>query len=801
MNVSRTPNGWRRLALGACLAAILVALYFFTYNGFAVSRDEWFLFDATESMARRGNLRVNFEFDAYPPTRLQDVQPPPADAEPLQPALAAGLFLIAQALPGIGLAHTVWLFNIFITAFTALTVFAFGLALGYRGRTAALVALAFGVGTIAWPYSQTFFREPLFTWLALLSVYFTRRLRRQLAAGKHPWFSAAGLALAFSGAVLSKEAALLIVPAIIVEALPDHVGRARLTRRAILTLAGLGIAAALLALAILNIDTLFDISERYAFVKRLQQARGNISDLSAGITGFMFSPGRSMWVFSPILLLGFFGWPRLIRERCWRLILMPLVMTASFVIGYAAIRGPEQWHGGLGWGPRYLAPVTPFVALWLLPAVDTLAQQSVAAWKRVAALGVLSLSIMVQILGVAIPIHRYYDVLTAHDIIAWEDGVWNPRWSPIRVSLDLLGDYRADFAWRYAVGDVWLLPVLCAGLGLAALAGLIVWSRERAGSPRMALLTAAALAGATALTLGGGLLAIRHDPRYYGDFQPTRDLLARLEARVRLGDVIVLNDYTYSRFFMNYYKRDEPQVITLVKSPGERSSPEQAPERESPFPDDLIDPANTLILADLAMRHERIWLVINSSPSIPWAIRPIEQYLTRRYFAIEDIQASDVARAVAFSTTPAPLPTAPAWPDAYLSAMFGDALRLVGYDLPGGVAYRPGSVLPVSLLWETVAPPPQDYTIGLFLMKDGILVAQRDSFPANRFEFTSTWRPGSLHRDNHGLQLPEDLAPGEYELWAVVYWWEAPADRLPVTAPNGDPIGDHAVLTAITIEP
>ena len=91
MNVSRTPNGWRRLALGACLAAILVALYFFTYNGFAVSRDEWFLFDATESMARRGNLRVNFEFDAYPPTRLQDVQPPPADAEPLQPALAAGL--------------------------------------------------------------------------------------------------------------------------------------------------------------------------------------------------------------------------------------------------------------------------------------------------------------------------------------------------------------------------------------------------------------------------------------------------------------------------------------------------------------------------------------------------------------------------------------------------------------------------------------------------------------------------------------------------------------------------------------
>ena len=57
-----------------------------------------------------------------------------------------------------------------------------------------MVALAFGLGTIAWPYSQTFFREPLFTWLALLSVYFTMRLRQQLAAGRRPLL-AGGLAL------------------------------------------------------------------------------------------------------------------------------------------------------------------------------------------------------------------------------------------------------------------------------------------------------------------------------------------------------------------------------------------------------------------------------------------------------------------------------------------------------------------------------------------------------------------------------------------------------------------------------
>jgi len=160
-----------------------------------------------------------------------------------------------------------------------------------------------------------------------------------------------------------------------------------------------------------------------------------------------------------------------------------------------------------------------------------------------------------------------------------------------------------------------------------------------------------------------------------------------------------------------------------------------------------------------------------------------------------------VARAVAFSTIAAPPPTAAAWPEHTSGATFGEALRLVGYDIPGGTAWQAGEVLPVSLLWETVTTPARDLTVGLFLTQDGALVAQRDSFPANHFEFTSNWRAGSLHRDNHGLQLPDDLAPGTYELWVVLYWWEMPADRLPVVGSNGDPLGDHAVLTTITIAP
>ena len=70
----------------------------------------------------------------------------------------------------------------------------------------------------------------------------------------------------------------------------------------------------------------------------------------------------------------------------------------------------------------------------------------------------------------------------------------------------------------------------------------------------------------------------------------------------------------------------------------------------------------------------------------------------------------------------------------------------------------------------------------------------------NHFEFTQSWRVGSFHRDNHGIALPDDLPPGQYELWAAVYWWQEPENRLAVTDSAGEVLGDHVVLTTITVD-
>ena len=796
----------RRWAIGLSLVALLVAVYMLTYNGYAYSRDEWFLFDATESVARRGTLELNYEFDAFPPLSLAEARPPNVDAEPLQPVLAAPLFLLAQALPAIGLVQAVWTFNVLITALTAGVLYAYGLALGYRARVAAAVALTYGLGTIAWPYSRTFFREPLFALLALLSAYWLRQVRARLAAGTRPFKTALAFVATFAAMLLAKEAALLLLPALALEAVPALGERVRLRRRTVTALLVLALVSAALVLTVLNLDTWFGLEvRRWNISGRLHGARDNLATVSTGIKGYLFSPARSVWLFSPVLLLGLAAWPQLVRARRWRLWAVPLAVLVAFVVGYAAGRGEAQWYGGTGWGARYLVPTVPFLALWLLPVYEALLRTGAAWWRRVGALAVFALSFGVQLLAAAVPVNAYYAYLAAQNppVVPWEEGAWAWRWSPLWVNLKLLGAQTPHWAWRQASGaDVWLLPALSAALGTLALGWLVWWVRHRQ-APRLAF---PATLGALALALGaawyGGLYAVREDPRFLGDFQPAQDLLAQLEAQLTPDDVIVLSDDTYAEFFMNAYKRSAPTVYTLPFSPGERPSPEQTPQVVSAYPEELIHRSDTLVFAALAQQHRRLWLVVHDSPFVPWAVRPVELYLSRHYFPVRDVQGSDVARAVLFDMTDAPPATARAWPAQRLDVDFGGMLRLVGYDLPRGVTYRAGETVPVSLLWETRTPPAQDYTVGLLLIgPDGQPVAQRDALPINQFGHTSTWRVGALQRDNHALELPPNLPAGDYALWVVLYWWQAPAERLAVADADGQALGDHALLGTLHVQP
>ena len=64
----------------------------------------------------------------------------------------------------------------------------------------------------------------------------------------------------------------------------------------------------------------------------------------------------------------------------------------------------------------------------------------------------------------------------------------------------------------------------------------------------------------------------------------------------------------------------------------------------------------------------------------------------------------------------------------------------------------------------------------------GALVAQQDNVPVEGLAPTDTWTPGELIRDPYRLMLPQDLAPGVYQLLVGLYDADG---RRTVTLPDG----------------
>lgn len=126
-----------------------------------------------------------------------------------------------------------------------------------------------------------------------------------------------------------------------------------------------------------------------------------------------------------------------------------------------------------------------------------------------------------------------------------------------------------------------------------------------------------------------------------------------------------------------------------------------------------------------------------------------------------------------------PAPTAARYETAFL---FGSAIRLTGFDLKpdalaGSGTVKPGDGLTVTLVWQAEADPGQAYTVFTQLLDSGgKLVAQHDGPPAAGRSPTSGWLPGDRVADEHRIELPKELAPGDYTLIAGLY--DAAGQRL-----------------------
>jgi hypothetical protein len=106
-----------------------------------------------------------------------------------------------------------------------------------------------------------------------------------------------------------------------------------------------------------------------------------------------------------------------------------------------------------------------------------------------------------------------------------------------------------------------------------------------------------------------------------------------------------------------------------------------------------------------------------------------------------------------------------------MTATFADKFRLLGI-VPLGQSYHPADTIFVTWWLETLQSVRDEtpYVVSLKLWDaQGNLAAQVDEWATGSLHFSPAWRIGEVIRYPMALQLPADLASGQYWLDMIIY--------------------------------
>ena len=399
-SAARRAHRWPpRPALALFL--VLASLYALTSSGHTYSFDEETMFALTASLAERGSV----EIPTCGECAIIRAEPLPGGRNysrygPLQSLAAVPLYWAGELVAGdspvasAGRWFTTRFFAVLLdalaTAGTATLLYGLVRGLGYSTRIGLACALLYGLGTQAWPHSKTFFAEPLTTMFLLTAVVCWWQLERAQAVGRGAWAVrsksegvarpspvalrptahaprptawAAALGLACGLAMATKWAAAIALP-VLGLALAATLyrwwragGLAPRRALAIALAAEAGLAVPVALVALYN-------AARFGSPFATGYGANELGAVQTGLFwmplwAFLVSPGKSVFLFSPVALLALPAWPRFFRRhRPLALVALGLILTH---LGFYA-RVPH-WHGDVAWGPRHLDYVVPLLVL------------------------------------------------------------------------------------------------------------------------------------------------------------------------------------------------------------------------------------------------------------------------------------------------------------------------------------------------------------------------------------------------------------------------------------------------------
>lgn len=593
--------------IAASLFVLLMAVYSLTYSGTFITDDEHILASRAFSMAFDGQLNDQRVYGNQRVYALSDTTPVyAAQGVNIEPGQAFAGSILARLAAGleVGRVQTIFLLNIWITALTAVVVYYAVLFHDYRKFTALIIALLFGLGTMVWPYTRTYFRDPLamfclsFAWLCMLSLV---RADQNNYIKRLSWV---GLIAGLVAGVLTKNTIVLAFPVFLIYFLvkndktniANYLTALNNNRKRTLLYFGGILIFLLLWVKLLPPDGVFArfTLEYYMFVLRKFVTAPHLNIISA-LAGPLFSPSKSVFLYSPAIILSLLGllYNFKLAWSSWLYLFLLIIGQALFY--------DENWFGHINWGLRFLVPSLPLLIIAAAPVVE---RCWVTKKGQISLIIIGSVSVLVQLIGVLPPVKGYYIEMTSiatpelASLTTWSFKysalVWHLKWI-------LSGGYF-DLPVMRIGGRI--IPVL---LGFSTLLGLAVIGLLKGLRPWLQISSLLLCVYMMILML----FSYSEDPAYFYSRYDLEAAQEKISENYRPGDTVLIKSYGTPAWYywMNWSNPD----IQWISLPFFYPAPSLIEKHNLiPNPELIMDELTLSLLNTLPGSTQRIWLVAPS---------------------------------------------------------------------------------------------------------------------------------------------------------------------------------------------
>jgi hypothetical protein len=311
-----------------------------------------------------------------------------------------------------------WFYNPLIAAVAAAALFALVFLTRRSLRWAIAIAVLFVLASIAWPYAKIGMET---TFMAASLVSFALAAWARTQARWMPW---ALTGFAVGAAAACKPYSGLVVIPIAILLWPSWRAADGRTRLRLLLAAALPVLLWVAAIGWYNWD-------RFGSVTSFGYSDSSLTlSMPLNVLGLLFSPGKGLILYSPLVVLGALGISRLWRQDRWL-----VASLVSFVAMLTLIAGASTYWGDELWGPRYVVPAAWTLLVPIAWWCDSKARKRVLVGVAVAAFAVQVVAVSAyygqyvpvaqQLSGVEIYTERYG---TNPEDLPF--GIDPPRWIP-----------------------------------------------------------------------------------------------------------------------------------------------------------------------------------------------------------------------------------------------------------------------------------------------------------------------------------------------------------------------------------